>query len=470
MAKATTPKKSARDRAVVEQQDHLVLGDQHVPISRLHLDPKNPRHDPLQSDAEIIAQLCKKEQVGALALDIAAMGQLNPLDVLGAIPMEGNPGHFISVEGNRRTCALLLLHDPSRAPTPELKQQLTKAAARASLPAQIKIHVFQNRAKAKPWIDRRHLGVQGGVGTLEWDTDQKARAAGNNTRTSATANALALSVLDRLLASKLITPDQRTQVSLTTITRYLGTPGVRALMGLGGTRELIYTHAENEVDAALRQLVIDSLEPDTDGTFKVNSRAGSSQRVAYANKLKSDGLTPSTPLPTPQPPSTTKSSAKTSTNSSTRRRSATDPSKLPTLFTSSLTVAIHDPVLLRLRQESLSLQLEDFPFSGNYLLRAFVERVIVLFLKKRSKYQPNMNDAQLAQACAAELLAIGVKGSALEIANKAAGSASNPFSLHSLGHAVHGGSIPTRKHLRAMADTWIPTLQAMLAVLEKNKP
>ncbi|MCD0253646.1 hypothetical protein JWH16_07300, partial [Xanthomonas campestris pv. campestris] len=41
-------------------------------------------------------------------------------------------------------------------------------------------------------------------------------------------------------------------------------------------------------------------------------------------------------------------------------------------------------------------------------------------------------------------------------------------SLHSLGHAVHGGIIPTANDLKKHFDTWRPALEAMLEQLEKN--
>ena len=90
----------------------LELGDQLISISKLHLDSNNPRHDPLKNDVEVIAQLCNTELVSELASDISRRGLLNPLEVLGVIPYEGLPGHYIAVEGNRRVCALILLNDP----------------------------------------------------------------------------------------------------------------------------------------------------------------------------------------------------------------------------------------------------------------------------------------------------------------------------------------------------------------------
>lgn len=281
--------------------EKIKLGDQMLPISRLHLDSQNPRHQPLEGDSAVIAQLCSKELVAELAADIAVRGSLSPLDVLGVIPFDGHPGHYVAVEGNRRTCALILLLDPSRAPTPTLQTQLRRIAATERVPREVKVHVFANRAQAKPWINLRHLGEQEGIGTREWNADQKTRAAGGSTKTSSRANTLALAVLDRLVRLGLLTPDQRSQIRLTTITRYLGTPGVRAILGLGSSSELLYTHEFDEVDTALCQLVLDSITPKKDGSLSVHSRSSSPQRLAYATELKTQGIAPVTPLQAPAP-------------------------------------------------------------------------------------------------------------------------------------------------------------------------
>lgn len=449
-----------RPKTRVNAAEKRAFGDQMLEIRRLHLDPNNPRHKPLESDGEVIAQLCNAELVAELAQDIATRGALSPLDVLGVIPYDGHPGHYIAVEGNRRTCALILLSDPSRAPTQILQSQIRRIAANANVPDMVKVHIFRDREAAKPWIDLRHLGPQGGIGTREWNADQKTRAAGSNTKTSSRANTLALAVLDRLVRLRLVTPEQRNKVSLTTITRYLGTPGVRAILGLGSGSELLYTHESNEVDAVLCRLVLDSITPKSDGSYSVNSRSNSSDRLSYANDLKSRNLAPETPLASPTVPAQVATA--TTSSSSTKGRSARNPANLPTLFDRSFTVAHRDPVLLRLRDEALKLQLKDFPLSGNYLLRAFVEQTMVLFAKKRGKFSSQMTDEQLTQTCATELKALGVTGKAISVINKAAGSAAQPHSLHSLGHAVHGASIPTQQSLRAIFDTWQPSLRAML--------
>ncbi|WP_081585485.1 hypothetical protein [Herbaspirillum rubrisubalbicans] len=458
--------KVKKNATKLPRQSKVTLGDQTVPINFLHLDPLNPRHDPLEGDAEVIAELCTKEFISEMARDIARRGSLSPLDVMGVVPLEGHPGHFTVVEGNRRACALILLADPKRAPTTALQAQLSKLATEATVPRQIKVHVFGTRAEAKPWIDLRHLGAQGGVGIREWNPEQQSRAAGNNTRTSARANNLALAVLDRLVQTKLLTPEQRAKVSLTTITRYLGTPGVRAIIGLGSASELVYTHDPAEVDQTLLQLVLDSIEGPKQGEAPlVNSRSGSAERLAYAHQLKDAGVAPSRALPAPVAPPDPKATVRPGIKDEPRQRSSKDPSKIPTLFDSSFLVKHKDPVLLRLRTECITLQLDHFGFSGNYLLRAIVEQIMTLFAKKRGKWNQSLNDEKLTQLCAAELKDMGISGKALTNISKAAGNSATPYSLHSLGHAVHGGTIPTRKELRAYADTWAPSLRAMLDAL-----
>lgn len=444
------------------------LGDRTLSVNRLHLDPENPRHTPLESDSEVIAQLCNEELIEELANDIATRGALSPLDVLGVIPYDGHPGHFIAVEGNRRTCALILLLDPSRAPSRELQAQLRRLSATANVPKEVKVHVFADRAAAKPWIDLRHLGPQGGRGTREWNADQKTRAAGSNRNTSSKANKLALEVLDRLVNTGLLTQEQRDKVSLTTITRYLGTPGVRALLGLGSASKLVYTHETGEVDLALLKLVMDSITKQNDDTLLVNSRTNSEDRLKYATALKSNNQTPVTPIDNPAPPEAitatlpAASAPGTKLSIDKKKRTPRNPAQISTLFDSSFMVPCKDKVLLRLRAEALTIKLDDFPFAANYLLRAFIEQTMILFAKKRGKYSSTMNDQQLTQACMNELSALGITGKAFTVISKAAGSRDQPYSLHSLGHAVHGGSIPTRQHLRALFDTWEPSLRAML--------
>ena len=459
----------AMKRKSAAKKSRVKLGDGIIPASRLHLDLENPRHEPVESEAEAIAKLCDSEMIAELVQDIAQRGSLSPLEVFGVIPMEGHPGHFISLEGNRRTCALIVAADPNRAPD-SIRRQLQRSTANANVPKQIKAHVFAKREEAKQWIDLRHLGLQGGAGIKEWNPVQKARASTGNTKTSARDNALAVLVLDRLVARGMLTKEQRGEVSVSTLTRYLGTPSVRAILGLGSAKELIYTHDADEVDAGLLKMVLDSIEPADDGSYRVNSRSNSTDRHKYANDLKSSGQAPTTPLDDPEPaPRPTKVSAQERMTQAPKR-SAKHPDTRNRLIPTDFRIANKDVVLLRLRKEGLDLDLKEFRFSANYILRALTEQTMTLFAKKRNKWKQNIGDQALTQACAAELQAMGIQGKALSVVQKAAGNESTPYSLHSLGHAVHGGSIPTADNLRAYFDTWRPALEAMLQALESKKP
>lgn len=459
---ASRKKKKLPQRAIKQQ-----LGDQFILISRLHLHLSNPRHEPVQSEAQAIAKLCDTELIAELAQDIAQRGSLSPLEVMGVIPMAGHPGHFISLEGNRRTCALIVANDPSRAPE-SIRQHLHRITANTSLPKKVKAHVFADEAQAKQWIELRHLGLQGGAGAKEWDATQKFRAAGGNTKTSARDNTLAVLVLDRLVSCGLLSAEQRGKINVTTITRYLGTPGVRAILGLGSNRELIYTHKPDEVDKALLKLVLDSLIPADDGSHLVNSRSNSLQRVQYANEIKSQGYAPSSSLETPEePPAPTKPRTQTETarNASIKKRSANHPDTRKRLIPTDFAISINDPILLRLRREGLDLEIERFTFSANYILRALVEQIMTLFAKKKGRFNSNMTDNALTQVCADELRKLGITGKALTNVEKAAGAQNTGHSLHSLGHAVHGGTIPTANDLKKHFDTWRPALEAMLSAI-----
>ena len=447
------------------------LGDRMVPVSRLHLNLANPRHEPVVSEEEAIAKLCDTELIAELARDIVARGSLSPLEVFGVVPMPGNPGHFVSVEGNRRTCALIIANDPNRAPA-DLRQQLRALAAKANLPKEVRGHVFADEAEAHQWIQLRHLGGQGGSGTKNWDSTQQNRAAGGNKKAAAHANTLAVNVLDRLVARGGLTPDERKDVNLTTVTRYLGTPGVRAILGLGSNKDLVYTHDVDEVDKALLHLVKDSLQPKEDGTYRVNSRTISTDRLAYANELKAQGVAPATHLQQAQrAPVVTKLTAPPRVEvAEPKKRSATHPDARKRLIPTDFKIGFKDPVLLRIRREALDLELSEFPFCGNYLLRALVEQVLALYAKKRNRFKQSMTDAALTQACGEELRKTGVTGKAVMNVEKAAGSSNAGHSLHSLGHSVHGGTIPTANDLKKHFDTWRPSLDAMLEQLEAKKP
>lgn len=469
---ATRKKASKGSAATSTQQFASNVPGQYrvIDIKRLHLNPENPRHAPLERQPEIIKALYSSEEVQALARDIAKRGALSPLDMLGVYEMPDHPGHYVTLEGNRRTCALILLADPARAPTSEARSYLESMAQGRSVPKQVSAFVFPDKGAADQWIDLRHMGAQAGVGTRSWSADQQANALARRNgvgpaSAAARQNLLAHAVLLRLKEAGLISPDQHQAASLTTIARYLTTPAVRALLGLAHHERLEYTHDPVEVDRALQRLVLDSLEKRPgEEQFRVTSRSNADARRAYAQGLAAEGAAPTTLLASPvTPPSVNKPATK-----SARPVSARNPNLETRLITTAFLVNNSDKVLGYLRQDMLNLKVAEHPFACNYLLRAFVERVMTLFLIKRAAHRERMNDRELTQACAREMQAAGAKRGAYDVVNKAGSNDSTPYNLACLGAAIHGGLIPTQSDLVRYSHTWQPALRFMLDYMAEN--
>lgn len=427
-----------------------------VPLTRLHLDPENPRHDPINDEDKIIAQLFGAERGLAMSKDIAAKAGISPLDRIGVIEMTDNPGHYIVVEGNRRTCALKVLHDPMKAPNTKAQASIRALAPEAKLPSTFSVVVFRDRETARPWLSLRHLGEQDGAGTRPWDPSQKARFS-----RGASPDRLALAVLDRAAAAGWIDSATRKTISLTTLTRYLSNPVVRAALGLGSPSELIFTHDPSQVDWALKHLVADAT-PRKDGSeAPVNSRSKAPERRAYGQALHARGISPRTVLPAPiLPPAPLKQS------NLKRSRNPRNPDDRPYVVPPDFVVTNRDKSLQRLLSELRSLKPDDgYIFSVNYLVRAVVERIMVLYAKKHSIHTASQNDRQLTVACHDHLLISGVTKNELKNMRVAMSNDDALHSLNTLGAAVHGAHLPSRRSLITVWDNWEPALKFMLTRL-----
>lgn len=246
-------------------------------LADLNLDPDNPRHEPGMPRREIIRYLVANESVLGLARDIAQEG-LSPLDLFGG--MHDPEGGYLVLEGNRRLCALILLHDPSLAPVKERKafDRLAQAFDPDALDIEVELSVFEDRETANKWIERKHSGQAGGIGPRSWTATQQARHYGEKT-----GNQLALALLEYAVEKKMITKQQSEGV-ITTVTRFVATPYVRT-HGLGivtsaSTAEFQIQGTQSLFEKRLKQFMSDIVD-----TLHVNgatSRANSADRAKYA--------------------------------------------------------------------------------------------------------------------------------------------------------------------------------------------
>lgn len=250
-----------------------------IPISRIHLDLENPRHDPYETESEAIEYLCKKEQVLELARDIADLG-LNPLERLALVPIKKERGSkgaasYVSAEGNRRICAIKLLDDPELAPA-NLRKKFEDLSEKWGDIRSVPVAIFKTKDAARPWLLRLHTTDKNGITRRRWSADQQARFSGDS------RNKVALDVLDYAEAKGLISADER-KGKLTTAQRYLGNPLVREAFGLDNSDvdNISRTKSEDDFETLVGKFVGDLK------SGHVNSRAKAKNYTAYARELRS---------------------------------------------------------------------------------------------------------------------------------------------------------------------------------------
>ncbi|MBT2586486.1 hypothetical protein [Arthrobacter sp. ISL-95] len=240
----------------------------------LDLDPENPRHDRGLTRPVVIEQFVKRENIKRLARDITDHG-LSPLERFGAVRDAQN--ELVIVEGNRRLCAMMLLHDPALAPTPEDRKYFERLSKRFDPTiVELDIQVFESREEADIWLERKHMGENAGLGTRGWNPVQQARHFGD------TGNTLALALIDYAVDNKLIS--SRPEGILTTVTRFMSNPYVRKhglFITTGASEaEFAFTGTRSLFDRRLRTLLVDIIN----GTHGAHSRTTADDREAYAKK------------------------------------------------------------------------------------------------------------------------------------------------------------------------------------------
>lgn len=249
------------------------LPSEMVKVSQIHLDHENPRHEQYETQDEVIAYLCKDEEVAALARDISKHG-LNPLEMLAVLPGKTKTT-FVAAEGNRRLCALKLLNDPDLAP-PNLRKTFDNLSQKWVPITQVPAVKFQNRAAVQLWLDRIHQGPNGGIGRRDWNADQKARNSGER------KNQIALTILDYAEQNGLISSDQRKK-KLTTVQRFFSNPHMREALGidLSDPDGIARNRPRTDFDKLLQIFIRDLLSDEG----IVNSRMNKQAIEAYARTL-----------------------------------------------------------------------------------------------------------------------------------------------------------------------------------------
>tara|TARA_R100001143_G_C3349169_1_gene128536 strand:+ start:300 stop:1598 length:1299 start_codon:yes stop_codon:yes gene_type:complete len=248
-----------------------------IPLDRIFLHHENPRHEPYETQGQVIEYLCKSEEVPQLARDVAQHG-LSPFDRFGVVldHDDGDDSTYIAAEGNRRVCALKLLTDPELSP-PERKKYFEKLAETWTPISELPCVIFDDEDDLDLWLKRRHHGTAGGIGLKAWNSEQQARHSGSDSR-----NRVALEFLDYAESENLISSDDRKR-RLTTVQRYLGNPVMRETMGLDTSDpdDIKRNRSEEDFKLLSKKFIEDMLDDNKD----VNSRQNKGSIEQYAREL-----------------------------------------------------------------------------------------------------------------------------------------------------------------------------------------
>lgn len=257
-------------------------------IDQLLLDSENPRHVFMESQSKIIAYLIENENIKELAKDIAQKGALSPFNAGGLLNVEGEPGKYWVLEGNRRVCALKLLNNPDLAPTSS-RQYFERLAANAGkIPTNFFCHVFANREEAKEWLASRHGDFKGGAGLKPWSAIQSARFFEKK------EHSMAVTILQFALREGIIDEDRAHRI-VTTVSRMFSTPQARDTFGIvtGRTSGTVLINIElSEFAVVLAEYLADIENPE----LNVGSRSKKEDRIGYREILAKKGKLPKTKL------------------------------------------------------------------------------------------------------------------------------------------------------------------------------
>lgn len=473
-----------------------------VPISRIYLDNENPRHDPMESEPEIIEHLLAQEDVRPLAKSIAELGSLSPIELLGVVPHPKVEGGYLAAEGNRRTCALKLLSDPDKAISEKDKKYFRGLAEQLTAPIrEIDAVIFENEEAARPWVSLRHEGPQSGRGTKSWNTEQKARfsmkaSAGNH------PDILALQLLDFAVARNVISKIQRETISITTLTRYLSNKIFRHALGLQNNKDLTLSIEQTAFERRLEIFLTDALQ----GDGKISSRSNSAEREAYARELvqryheQSANESSSRdnggrgrnyhPGDSREEPANQgsyeandlkqESREKTGfggnesddeyqdTESDQRNKGATrnnpSPDKRKYVVPSAFKVSIREPVLKRLFDELRGLDPESYSFAATYLFRGVLEQLVTLYLRKKGAEMAGELHRKLSKA-ADLLVEDGLTDAQVKQLRKMANDRESSYSPDTIGHFIHGGAVPGKVYVLKAWDSIATPIEKMFGAL-----
>jgi hypothetical protein len=252
-----------------------------IAISDLRLNPHNDRHGALRDEQSAIHWLLENRtmHMRALTTDLAMTRRLfeHPL-----VQQEGDT--YTVFDGNRRTCCIKLLLNPTLAPSEKWKDFFSTfdSAEIAQVFFEIECEIEPDISIIDEKLFRRHTGSQEGVGQSQWDPEGKSHFL---QRTGKDSIGLGESIENVLKAEQLIPSE--TQIPWSNLERLLSSEAVRKRAGIsfsGGS--LTYLGNKNENLRTLQRIATDL----TARRVVLGDLWNNEKKSHYLDRLKSEGV------------------------------------------------------------------------------------------------------------------------------------------------------------------------------------
>lgn len=354
-------------------------------FSTLLLDLENPRISKAGSQREALQKIIEDQDIKLIVLAESIIAdRLSPMDRWLVIKSPTDKGKYTVLEGNRRLAAIRILHNAAvlddlevRAP---IKKRFEALAEQFELGSIDPIDCFEvrERGEAATWINQRHTGENKGRGIVDWGGVATARFRGRDP---------ALQALELVLKHGDLSNEEQDIVEdhfpITTLDRLLGTPGVRAQIGVEISNAKLKTNLPpSEVIKTLRRIVLD-LANEVVNVTKLKSK---DQQVAYISNLGKDLPDLSKRSGTPKPVDVLAESDFKPSAQDVRIKSKPRP-KAPvrkSLVPRDCHLTVSNAKIAAIVKELRWLPLADAPHAISVLFRVFLEQSVDHYLDKES--------------------------------------------------------------------------------------
>jgi hypothetical protein len=259
-------------------------------LKALLVNSANDRHGELENETAAIAWLFTHHEsaMRKLAKDLTETGEIYEPPLVWPDGM-----NYIVFDGNRRVTCLKLILQPKRAPSLELQAFFKglKANWKGVFPDRLDCQIETDRERIDEILLRRHTGTRGGIGRNPW-TDRMTATFVERTGKGGGVNVA--DEIEKRLESAGMLPGKK--IPWSTANRLLSSEGLRNRVGISVSRSKFQlTHPEPLVLPIFRRIAEDL----TNRTVVLGDLWDNEGKVAYLDRLETEGVLPLPPLPSP---------------------------------------------------------------------------------------------------------------------------------------------------------------------------